>query len=325
MGWALRAHELQQTPGGCTCTVCGRYWGATPVSPCPGVKVYQWGKWPEHLLTKLQLNAAGFSTSPKLLPDPAGAVLRTKSPDGLMFLYDRNTATPKRVLSEEEKAKRAEVTKRLRAAWHCRRCNRRVEKCRYGTGWCETCFDHIQAAAWAFNLIGRPDDYVILDTETSGLNAGYNEIVELAVIDGHGRTLLDTRINPVDPLKVYEGERMCAFDVHGISAEMLTDAPRFPTVYLKLRLLLKNKLVLIYNASYDTGMLVGDCDRHRLPRLKARRWLDVMVPYAEFCGQRRYDGDYRWQKLEGGHSALSDCLAVQRVLHEMAKEMCSEK
>ncbi len=324
MGWALRAHNLQQTPGGCTCTVCGRYWGATPVSPCPGVKVYQWGKWPEHLLTKLQLNAAGFSTSPKLLPDPAGAVLRTKSPDGLMFLYDRATATPKRVLSDEEKAKRAEVTKRLRAAWHCKRCGDRVEKYRYGTGWCETCFDHIQAAGWAWNLLQRPDAWVILDTETTGLDAGYHEIIELAVTNGHGETLLDTRIKPTDPLKVYEGSgRMCAFDVHGISPEMLADAPTFPQIYPKLRAILKGKLVLIYNASYDIGMLVGDCERHRLPRLKARKWIDVMVPYAEFCGQRRYDGDYRWQKLEGGHSALSDCHAVQRVLQEMAKEMSS--
>jgi DNA polymerase-3 subunit epsilon len=285
------------------------------------VKIYRWGQWPEHLLTKKQLNDAGFSTTPKLLPIPAGAVQREKSPNGLMFLYDRNTATPKRVLSDEEKAKRAEIAKRIAAKWHCQRCGRRIEHYRYGMGTCEECADHLSARDWARAQLDRPaDEWVILDSETTGLDAGYNEIVELAVIDGRGKTLLDTRIKPLYPERMLErGESgICATDIHGIRPEMLEDAPTFAEVYADVFHMLHGKTVLIYNAPYDTAMLRGDRKRYSLPRLDFEA-LDVMVPYAEWCGERRRDGSYRWQKLNGGHSALSDCVATLKVLHEMAE------
>lgn len=70
------------------CAVCGGSWKSKPVSKCPGVKVYAWGQWPENLLTKKQMAEAGFQTGVNL-PAPAAAVYRKKSPDGVMWLYDR--------------------------------------------------------------------------------------------------------------------------------------------------------------------------------------------------------------------------------------------
>jgi len=322
MIWKLVAHDLQTVTGGVICSLCGRSWAAIPVSKCPGVKIYRWGEWPEHLLTKKQLNDAGFSTAPKLLPAPAGAVQREKSPNGLMFLYDRNTATPKRVLSDEEKAMRSEVARKIAARRLCPRCGYRKE--RLQDDYCERCGDHISARDWARGVLAQcaaDDDTIrILDSETTGLDAGYNEIIELAVIDGRGKTLLDTRIKPLHPERMLErGESgICATDIHGIRPEMLEDAPTFAEVYANLFHMLHGKTVLIYNAPYDTGMLRGDRKRYSLPRWDFEA-VDVMVPYAEWCGERRRDGSYRWQKLNGGHSALSDCVATLKVLHEMAE------
>ena len=222
---------LQPSDYGLTCTVCGNRWVKPPISPCPGVKLYPWGQWPEHLLTRKQLNDAGFSTTSKLLPAPAGAVRREKSPDGLMFLYDRNTATPKRVLSDEEKAMRAEVARKIAARRLCPRCGRKKE--RLQDDYCERCGDHLAARDFARGILqqcaGEADDIRILDSETTGLDAGYNEIIELAVIDGRGKVLIDTRIKPLHPERMLErGESgICASDIHGIKPEVLADAPTF--------------------------------------------------------------------------------------------------
>ena len=73
--------------------------------------VFRWGKWPEHLLTKLQMDEAGYQTGKKL-PPPAAKVSREKSPGGWMLLYDKNAGVPKRQLSEEVRAAAQERAKK---------------------------------------------------------------------------------------------------------------------------------------------------------------------------------------------------------------------
>lgn len=316
-GWQYTTHRLEATDKGFTCAVCGYSWSYTPTKPCPGIKMYQWGQWPKSLLTKKQLNAAGYSTSATQLPQPAGAVWREESPDGLMFLYNPAEATIKRPMGESH---RAALTERLVEGWKCRRCGDKVERQRFGSGLCGRCAAHNEARDWAREMLVlcHEGEAVILDSETTGLNASYNEIIELGLLDGRGEVLLDRRIKPLYPERMLEGSP-CASDIHGIWPDDLLTAPSFKEVYPKVCELVKDKVVLIYNRDYDYGMLNGDCKRHSLPCLEAKRWLDVMIPYARWRGERRYDGSYRWQKLNGGHSAVSDCKAVLKLLHEMAE------
>jgi len=74
-------HQLETLEQSHRCIVCRQTWKNPPTSQCPGVIVYAWGKWPEHLLTKKQMGDAGFQTGKKL-PPPAGLVRRAKSPAG---------------------------------------------------------------------------------------------------------------------------------------------------------------------------------------------------------------------------------------------------
>lgn len=326
--WIFTNHVLEpNSQGMLECSICGKSWVKQPTSQCPGLMMYQWGEWPENLLTKKQLNDAGYSTAPKLLPAPAGACWREKSPDGLMFLYDRNAATLKRVLSDEEKAKRVEVAKRVAAKWKCPRCGCR--KPRIAWDYCEDCGNHLSARDWARDILRQCEtgETVILDSETTGLSAGYNEIVEVAVIDIVGRTLFDTRIKPLHPERLLErGDNgVCAYDINGIHPADLESAPGFAEVYDDLFRVLHGKTVLIYNKVYDTAMLRADRQNYSLPGFGAKEWDCAMEWYAQWVGQRRYerygrDWSYRWQPLNGGHSALSDCQAVLGTLHEMAEE-----
>ncbi|TVQ41952.1 MAG: 3'-5' exonuclease [Gloeocapsa sp. DLM2.Bin57] len=79
-----------------------------------------------------------------------------------------------------------------------------------------------------------PQDYLILDTETTGL--GNCEIIELALIDLTGRALFNERIkpinHPIDPK---------AQEVHGITLEDVQDCRDFLEVWDQVFKLIKGK------------------------------------------------------------------------------------
>jgi DNA polymerase-3 subunit epsilon len=175
--------------------------------------------------------------------------------------------------------------------------------------------DYKAASKWAYDLLQRPDKWLILDTETTGLDISTAEIVQLALLRPDGSTLLDTLIKPAGPIS--DG----AARVHGLTAEKLKDAPSFAQVYLKLLEVLANDLVIVcYNVAYDRPILFNECARAGLPT-PANRWECAKENYAEWYGEwKSYHQSYRWQKLPGGdHSAIGDCRAVLRLLKEMAE------
>ncbi len=320
--------EASDGKPGFACTACLQKWKAEPMSACPGVPVYGWGKWPEHLLTKKQMGAAGFQTGKKL-PPPAGAAHRDKSPDGWLWLYDKGAGVPKRPISDEQKAKLKAAAEKSRAGWYCTRCGQPIgwvdgrgyfhAQHQTPPGLCMICADHDAASQWARDLLAG--EFLVLDTETSGLEAGYHEIVQIAVINQAGDVLLDTYVQPQHPERLIERiNGVSASDINGITLEMLADAPLWPEVAAQLRQIVHGKTVIIYNADFDEGMIGGDCRRHSIPPLEMETAC-AMLMYAQFVGDYSpHWDDYRWQPLNGGHTALADCRACLEVIREMAKE-----
>jgi DNA polymerase-3 subunit epsilon len=152
----------------------------------------------------------------------------------------------------------------------------------------------------------------VLDTETTGLYGA--SIVQIAVIDHLGRTLVDTLVNPGVPIPAE------ATAIHGIDDAAVAGAPTFGDVYPDLFRALHGREVIIYNRDYDTPILRVERQALHLP---AFGWAQVhcaMEWYAQFCGEwSDYHKSYRWQKLWGDHSALGDCQATLRLLRGMAK------
>jgi DNA polymerase-3 subunit epsilon len=61
---------------------------------------------------------------------------------------------------------------------------------------------------------------VVLDAETTGLNASNDEIIEIAIIDDQGLTLIDTLIRPTRNKRWAETQ-----SIHGITPENVLGAP----------------------------------------------------------------------------------------------------
>lgn len=173
--------------------------------------------------------------------------------------------------------------------------------------------DHEKAAQWARSLLQR-DDWVVLDTETTGLS--YNdEIVQIAILSPDGTVLLDTLVRPLIPISLE------ATGIHGITNDDVADAPPFPKLYERLKAILSGKSIVIYNAAFDLRMLQQTLRKYRLPPFDLDEdQIDcAMLYYAAWRGEIWSDGSYKWQKLQGGdHSAAGDCRATLELIKRMA-------
>lgn len=175
---------------------------------------------------------------------------------------------------------------------------------------------------------------VYIDTETTGLSR-YDEVVQIACIDWQGQPLYESLIRPINAVLTAEVTR-----IHGISAEMVVDAPTLSDVFEDLASLLRGKLLIAYNADFDKRMLIQSaranhgcvmqtkCDCSPICQFFGGcDWTDVMKPYASYYAITANQRRIRWQKLVAAceqqgvdstkiewHTASGDCFATYQLL-----------
>lgn len=174
----------------------------------------------------------------------------------------------------------------------------------------------------AFREMLARDNFVILDTETTGIYPPAH-VCEVSIINRHSRPLLDTLVQISGQMPA------AAFVAHGISDAMLLGAPGWPEVKARLLEVIRGKDVITYNAIFDRKMLHASDDIFGLPATDYKKdaaWYCAMEWYAELFGDvHPYYGSYKWQSLTNAvaqcglppfpaHRAINDCLATLAVI-----------
>lgn len=163
---------------------------------------------------------------------------------------------------------------------------------------------------------------IFIDLETTGFSAETDEILEIAIVDHAGNTLLDTLVKP---------ERMTAWPeaqaVNGITPEMVASAPTLQGLKLVLTGLLMQRRVVAYHMAFDIEFL-----RRALPGLSPEQ------AFQPHCAMRRFsvtrgvwdsskpgENDYkRWRQTAAAefvghewsgsaHRALADVQACRSI------------
>lgn len=263
------------------------------------LKEYDW--WggshepPESLKTKTQLAKIG------LKPLQAAGVISTRKYDVLLFdVRDPASVQPKRQMSEKQK----QSLERMLLAREHRQKQKEWEREVYPYE-----YDRLLSIGRCKEIL-KSTNFVILDTETTGL--GKSEIIEISIVDHQKQPILNTLVKPLKSITTE------AIAIHGITNEMVANAPSFPDIYPDLVSAIAGKQVLIYNDGFDVKVINHCCKLHNLQKLKINSAC-LMLLYARFYGEYSdYLGGYKWQPLDGGHRALSDCLAAFKLLEKMA-------
>ena len=154
-----------------------------------------------------------------------------------------------------------------------------------------------------------------IDLETTGVNLGTDRIVEIAIVkilvDGT-RSTKRKLINPGIPIPAASSE------VHGITDEMVKEAPTFKQVAQELKQMLDGCDLAGYNSNrFDIPLLVEEFLRAEIDfDMKGRKMLDVqhifykMEPRTLGAAYQFYCG----KTLEGAHSAEVDASATHEIL-----------
>ncbi|MBN8685616.1 MAG: 3'-5' exonuclease [Chitinophagales bacterium] len=154
-----------------------------------------------------------------------------------------------------------------------------------------------------------------IDLETTGINLGTDRIVEIAIVkiltDGT-RSVKRKLINPGMPIP------KASSDIHGITDEMVKDAPLFKQVAQELKQMLDGCDFAGYNSNrFDIPLLMEEFLRAQVDfDMKNRKLLDVQNIFHKM-EPRTLGAAYKFycsKTLDGAHSAEVDASATYEIL-----------
>lgn len=114
---------------------------------------------------------------------------------------------------------------------------------------------------WIFAQL--PDDYIVIDTETTGLpdENGPPDIVTLGITVVRNRAIAESIEFKTRPQKRISEE---AQSIHGITNEQAADFESFDAQWNPIADYLKDQLIVIHNASFDWPILLDHVTRYGL-------------------------------------------------------------
>ena len=114
---------------------------------------------------------------------------------------------------------------------------------------------------WIFTQL--PDDYIVLDTETTGLpdENGPPDIVTLGITVVRNRAIAESVEFKTRPQKLISEEAQL---IHGISNEQAAEFEPFDSQWCQIAEYLQDQLIVIHNASFDWPILLGHVSRYAL-------------------------------------------------------------
>ena len=163
---------------------------------------------------------------------------------------------------------------------------------------------------------------VVLDTETTGFDAvNGDRLVEIGCIELFNH--LPTSNNFQRYLNPERDMPMAAFQVHGLSAEFLSDKPKFAAVADDLLKFIGDSPLIIHNAEFDMKFINVELERAGKPTIPMVRAIDtVQMARKKFPGApasldalcKRFNIDNSNRTL---HGALLDAQLLADVYLEL--------
>lgn len=157
-----------------------------------------------------------------------------------------------------------------------------------------------------------------LDVETTGFSPKKGDrIVEVAIIttdwEGNVKDRFETLINPL--------REVSGTEIHQLTAELLKEAPTFSQAVDDILFLLRDKMVVGHNLTFDLRFLEAEIERHYRKSLQFEGLCTLQLSKTLFptLPLRRLDALCEFLDIElvQSHSALGDCEATKELFFRM--------
>lgn len=164
--------------------------------------------------------------------------------------------------------------------------------------------------------------YVAFDTETSGAYPVGADVIEFGAVKWRGGQEVGTYQTLLKPRELLSDFNM---SIHGISNEMVADAPKMAEKIREIRDFLTGAVCMAHHAPFDLGFMALEFEIHKLPlptepvlctSLLSRKWIHGSENH-------KLQTLVKFLNLEGGaaHRALDDARACLQVGMECFRRM----
>ncbi|HHT93849.1 MAG TPA: 3'-5' exonuclease [Clostridiaceae bacterium] len=163
-------------------------------------------------------------------------------------------------------------------------------------------------------LVCPQNDYVVIDTETTGVNIYTSEIIELAalkVVNGEVVDTFQSLVKPDNPIPLE------VTYINDITNEMVKDAPKLDSVLCDYLDFLGDSVLVGHNINIFDLNILNNASLNLYGHVLSNDFVDTMY-LARCCihGQESYTlssiADYLRVQVKFKHRALDDCITTYK-------------
>lgn len=170
-----------------------------------------------------------------------------------------------------------------------------------------------------------PNNYSILDLETTGLDPNFDEIIEIGIIKVRDNKIVDTYQSLVQPIDIdidEDGNELYIYDfienLTGITNEMLKDSPKLTDIMDEVMDFISDDIIVGHNVNFDINFIYDAFKKYKSVDF-SNDFLDLMKmsrrAIKEMNHHRLKDIATFFNYTYEPHRALADCTATYDLLN----------
>ena len=180
------------------------------------------------------------------------------------------------------------------------------------------------------SLVAFPDNYVVIDIETTGLDFEYSDIIEVAAVRYINRVEADSFVSLVQPTPYYvmgDGKLELRYvpefitDLTGITNDMLKAAPSKSEIIVKFMDFIGNDILVGHNIRFDVNFLYDAAQQEQL--VLKNDYIDTLriarKLYPDMEHHRLSDVAQKLNIVMPEHRALSDVSTTAQCFSKMVQ------
>lgn len=172
-----------------------------------------------------------------------------------------------------------------------------------------------------FKNIGlKKDNYIILDTETSGLSPN-DEVIELGIIDINGKVLYESIFSPTKEIPLFIRR------LTGIRNADFIGKPTFADEWHKIKSIISNKTIIGHNINFDKRMIKQTLNIYGIDSTCVEKFFGGCIDSIALLKKYLKLGSYKQENIanafgvnnKNAHRASNDCFTLLEILKVLDK------